>query len=303
MNKITQETINLIAELKAQGFSSRMIAETLGIGKSTVNDNYNSRILPNGPRKLFIDLETAAAKVYTFGRWKQNIGQDNIAQEGGYILCASYRTDTDGKIRTLAATPKEAIQGDDGRIVEGIYKLYENADVSISHNALGFDHKVIQTRGIANGLGALPKVKVLDTLVMAKRHMRLPSNRLDSIGEYFNLGRKVKHEGIKLWIEVQEGNKEAMKRMQEYCEQDVNLLYNVYCKLQALGHRELNSALYYSDDAVHCPTCGSTDLTATGRSVYTTLSEFAEVKCNECGAIHRTRTNLADRSKLKLQAL
>ena len=79
------------------GFSGRKIAKMLDLSKSGVND-YLRTLIENdctqienvkGPRILIIDVETAAATAMTFGRFKINLSQDNIVDEGGWILCAS----------------------------------------------------------------------------------------------------------------------------------------------------------------------------------------------------------------------
>lgn len=318
MKSTPQELVDLIVELKNQGLSSRQIAEALDIGKSTVNDVYNrevssiieaeiaaseAEIAPTRtPRIAVVDVETSAAKVYCFGRFKQNIGQANVSEEGGKILVGCWRWLGEDTVHSAYMTPKEIAAGNDNNVVRALYKVYEEADAVIMHNAKNFDHKVIQTRGIANGGGTLPPTKVIDTLEMAKRKMRLPSNRLDSIGAYFNLGRKQDNSGIRLWIDVQEGNEEKMQEMVQYCQQDVNLLYDVYMKLRCLGHAgtNFNAGHYYEDAQVHCKVCGSSDLVLTEKKVYTALQEFNEIVCLSCGASQRTRINLTTKEKKEL---
>lgn len=324
--KHSQETIDKVIALKAEGLSSRAIGAILGIGKSTVNDIYNRTtnaelidwewdaevstpeynpenvaFKKKGPRILVLDLETAASTVMTFGRYNINLSQDNIVTEGGWILCASWRWFGSPTTFSLALTPNEIKQQDDGRIVAELFELYEQADAILAHNSLGFDHKVVQTRALYHGFPALPVVKVLDTLALAKKNLKLPSNKLDSIGEYFNLGRKLSTGGITLWKEVQSGDEEAMKKMQLYCMQDVELLYDVYVKIRQAGKAgsDFNAALYFDDGEKRCRTCGSTDLVETGRKITTSVSTFEEVRCNCCGSVHRTRKSTTSKEKSK----
>jgi ribosomal protein S27E len=92
-----------------------------------------------------------------------------------------------------------------------------------------------------------------------------------------------------------------MKDMVTYCEQDVDLLYDIYLRTRQLGRAgsDFNAALYYDDDQTRCRVCGSTDVEHTGRNVSTSVSIFAEVRCNDCGALHRTRTTVASKEKRK----
>lgn len=299
----TLEQEKQIRELNSKGCSSRFIASQLNISKSGVNyflarDNITPSVSKE-PRILVFDLETAASVALTFGRFKVNLGQDNIVTEGGWILCASYRWLGEDKVKSIYLSPDEISKQDDSRIVATFWELYEEADAVVAHNAQQFDHKVLQSRVAFNGFTPLPTVKVLDTLVLAKKHLRLPSNKLDSIGEYFNLGRKVPHSGISLWKSVQEGDKEAMKKMVEYCEQDTELLTEVYLHLRSFGHAgsDFNAALYHDDGKTRCRRCGSEHVHPTGRSSNTGLSVFNEFRCDDCGAVQRDRVSTTTKAK------
>jgi hypothetical protein len=306
--KYDNPTKNAIDDLASRGFSGRGIAAALNLSKSGVNE-YLKRSQKgndctqkeNGPKILVLDVETAAAVALAFGRFKVNLSQDHILKEGGYILCASWRWLDSAVTENVSLTPEEVLDGDDSRIVEKIVELLDEADAIVAHNGLSFDHKVVQTRATANGFPKLPTVKVLDTLLLAKRYLRLPSNRLDSIGEYFGLGRKIDTGGIKLWAGVQSGDEQAMQDMVSYCDQDVDLLHSIYLRLRHLGTagNAFNSALYYTDDKVRCTVCGSDDVEATGRVTHTSVNSYEEYFCNDCGALHRSRKPLTDAAKRK----
>lgn len=302
MIKYDKNITDAIDQLKLSGWSGRAIANQLQLSKSGVNEYLNrSKKLRNGPRILVLDVETAATLAYVFGRFDINIGQNNVVNEGGWILCVSYRWLGSGMTQSLALTPAEIRKGKDSRIVKALWDLYEEADAIVAHHGKAFDNKVIQARAIANGLPPLPTVKVLDTKLLAKKYMKLPSNKLDSIGEYFGLGRKLDTGGIDLWVRVQSGDVNAMNEMLVYCEQDVNLLYEIFVKLRKLGQAgdTINAGLYYDDDVMRCGVCGSSDVETTGRTVKTSVSSFDEYRCNECGAVHRGRTSSVKPAKRK----
>lgn len=288
-----------ILQCSAEGMSSRQVANFLNVSKSSVNDIIRRKKEQYGPRILLLDLETSAALVYCFGRFDVNISQDHVVEEGGKVLVASYSWFGSGKVESIYMTKVEIASGNDKRCIEKLYELYSQADAIVAHNAKRFDHKMLQTRGIFHGLGKLPTVKVIDTLQIAKQHLRLPSNKLDSIAAYFGLGRKIDTGGISLWAEVQQGSAEAMKQMKEYCEQDVVLLGEIFEKFLMLGVTGYNAALYFADEVARCKVCGSDDLEDTLRSVYTATSEYSEIKCNSCGAVHRTKINTLSKSKRK----
>lgn len=297
--------IEAILEQKNQGLSSRQIANNLGIGKTSVNkyvaltQQKRETAEPLKLRIAVLDIETSASKVYCFGRFDQNITQNAVAEEGGKILVACWKWLGDTEVQRLYMTPTEIANQDDSSIVAILYDLYEKADAIVMHNGKKFDHRMIQTRGIYHGYGVLPSVKIIDTLQMVKQHLRLPSNKLDSIGAYFNLGRKIDTGGIELWVQVQEGDMKAMQEMVTYCVQDVELLEDAYLSLRGLSVVGFNAALYYNDNVERCKCCGSDHLVDTGRYLYTLLGKYKEVGCNDCGAIQRKRTleNTKDKRK------
>lgn len=314
--KHSDTIVEQVVRMVGAGISSRQVAQELGIGKSTVNDIWNRWIRDpkpfynpdevafkktEGPKILVFDTETAAATALTFGRFKVNLSQDNILDNGGWLLCSCWRWLGSNITESIHLTPEEVLNKDDSRIVAKLFELYEEADAVLAHNSIGFDHRVVQTRAVYNGFPPLPQVKVLDTLQLVKRYLKLPSNRLDAIGEFFGLGRKLSTGGISLWRKVQEGDEQAMEQMVEYCLQDVDLLYEVYLRTRQLGRAgsDFNAALYYNDDLVRCRVCGSSEVEATGRTIETALNAFDEVRCNECGAVHRHRTAKTTKEKRK----
>jgi transposase-like protein len=317
--KLNPKIIELILAYADAGFSSRRIAGIVGVSKSTVNNyiaanalselfkpEFNFNRLPElqyhpdevafkkskqGPRVLLFDLEVAGDIGLFFGRRKINISQDAIVTKGGYILCASWKYLGDSSVQSIHLTQDEVLSGDDFRITQKLYDLYSDADAVLCHNSKGYDHKVVQSRGAYWDMPALPTVKVLDTLELTRKNLRLPSNKLDSIAAYFNLPLKLDHSGISLWVNVQSGDEVAMQNMVEYCRQDVVVLEAVWNKLKQVGKAgsDFNAALYFSDEVVRCRTCGSENVEKTGRTSSTSSSVYDEYQCGDCGSVHRNK--------------
>lgn len=325
--KLDPKTIELILAYSEAGMSSRNIASVVNVSKSTVNNYVAASALnqkfkhylsksdadtklqydPNevafkrkqGPKILVWDCETAPALAYAFGRWKQNIGQDNIVKEGGWIICASYKWLGEDETHLIYDTD-DIMNGVDDYVTAHLLQLYNEADAVVAHNALGFDHKVLQARCLVNQMEPLPSVKVLDTLQMAKKHFRLPSNKLDSIAELLGIGRKQSTGGIRLWIDTMDGDMDQLTKMLEYCKQDTSLLEEVYLRLRTFGTASnFNAANYYDDNEERCGICGSADLEDTGRFTFTDVSKFKEIRCSNCGGIHRKRQALNSKEKRK----
>lgn len=303
----TAEQKQQIESMHNAGMSGRKIAKALGLSKSGVNyalgqlevEGYSGRKpkqvetkSKQGPKILLLDYETAGELVLTFSRFKQSFGNSSVIKRGGNILCAAYKWVGEEQIYSIAATPEECIVGDDSRIVAHMWELYEQADAVCAHNSQGFDHKVLRGRVAINGFPDLPTVKVLDTLVQAKKAFKLPSNSLETIALYFGLETKLAHSGKDLWIRVQSGDEAAMQEeMLPYCIQDVNVLSQVFDKIRSFGNlgSNFNAGLYYDDGKMHCRSCGSTDVAPTGRDVYTDVTAWSEYRCGSCGSVHRSR--------------
>jgi hypothetical protein len=198
----------------------------------------------------------------------------------------------DEEPKSLWLTPEELEVEDDSRLVAELYDLYTTADAICAHNSTSYDHKVTQTRCAVHGMPKLSSVKVLDTLLLAKRNLRLPSNSLDSVADYFGLGRKIQTSGMSLWKSVQHGCEESMKDMVDYCKQDTKLLKEVYLRLRNVGKAgQTFSYGLYSEQDNCCPLCGSTNISLTGRTIKTQVSKYEEYVCNNCGNIARGRVN------------
>lgn len=303
--KLNQETIAAILSLSKSGRSSRQIAEALCIGKSTANDHISKAnresvgLMKTGARILVYDLETAPALAYTFGRFKVNIGQANIYQEGGWIICASYKWLGEDDTYVIYST-SDITDANDISVVAKLWELFNEADAVVAHNNLSFDFKMLQARCLVNHLPPLPAVKVLDTLQMAKKNFRLPNNKLESVAALLGLGEKESTGGISLWIDTMQGDQVQLDNMLNYCLKDTLLLEKVYLNLRSFGlASNFNAANYFEDDTERCPVCGSDDLAETGRVAYTDVSSFPEVRCMGCGAIHRKRKAINSKEKRK----
>jgi transposase-like protein len=298
-NPHNQKILKQMLKLNHQGLSSRKIAEKLGVSKSSVNTNLK-RLSNQSPtaKYLFLDIETAPDIAVTFKRFKANLNQDNILQDGGTILSISWRWLGEDKAQGVALTPQEALDVNDKRLCAILYGLIEQADVVIGHNIDNFDLPCIKARLVINRFAAPKKVKTIDTLKIA-RQMRFPSNRLGSLGVILGEGDKASHSGISTWIGCLAGNQSSLDEMLVYNIEDVDLLYRVYMRLRNHDSRPLNAGLFTLDEKVMCPVCGSHEVEETGNTVYTTVNEFKEYECNDCGSRSRSRTAVSTKQKRK----
>lgn len=298
------DTQNAILAMSKKQLSGRHIARLLDVSKSGVNyflGRQEEEEMPKsqGPKILLFDLETSAALVYAFGRHKQYINQDAVYKEGGRILMASYRWLHEKETHILV-DKAQIKQGLDFNVTLALWELFSEADAVVAHNGRNFDVKMLEAACLRNDIMTLPTVHILDTLEIAKKKFRLPSNKLDSLGAFIQAGRKVSHSGIDLWVKVQQGDEDAIAEMVEYCIQDTELLHEVFIWLRSRGLVSgFNAANYYDDNKTRCKTCGSEDLEYTGRMVTTPTGKFKEIRCNTCNSVQRNKTDYNSRDKRK----
>lgn len=241
---------------------------------------------------LFIDIETAPSKGYYWSRYNNNVSQNQVISEG-YILCYAYKwlgepvqSDSLPKYKYLYSKDHE----NDYELVYSIRELLNQAEVVIAHNGDKFDRKKINTRLVFHDMQPILPYRSVDTLKIARGMFKFPSNRLDDLGAYLGLGRKIDTGGFELWVKCMDGNQEAWNNMVTYCENDVELLERVYLKLRTWDKKHPNMGVYYDDGKMHCTVCGSTDLERSER-VYTNSSAFSGWVCKNCGHHNRDRIN------------
>lgn len=246
-------------------------------------------------RILFFDIETAPTRASVWGRWKQNVGLNQVLSEG-YVLCYAAKW-LGTKNVFLDALPfykdykNKKFKENDYNVVRSLWNLLDQADIVIAHNAARFDVPLMNSRFVFWGMTPPSPYKVVDTLLIARGVFKFPSNSLDSLGAYLKVGRKIHNTGMDLWNRCIDRDKEAWKEMLEYNDGDVVLLEKVYMKLRAWDKKAPNVAVYTDDTTARCTVCGSEDLIAGSFPVYTNLSSFASYSCNNCGHWNRGRSN------------
>lgn len=179
------------------------------------------------PKVLVYDIETSygIAKAWRPG-YRISLRYDSFITHGK-IICVSYKWLGEDEVHTLRWDSNQ----DDKLLVENFIKVLNEADFSVAHYGDNFDIKTLKTRAIYHDIKTHPTYTTVDTVKIARSYFKFPSNRLDDIGDYLGLGRKIKTD-FSLWDRViLERCPEAMEEMIKYCEQDVFLLEAVYEKL------------------------------------------------------------------------
>lgn len=283
-----------------RGFSSREISSNTGVSKSAINYFLNGRFdnePDETPRILFLDVETSADIVATFGRRDVSITESHIVKQGNELISAAWTWNDSQRIQSAKSKflDFEIDNSSEILLLEKLVAQLEKSDTVVIHNA-PFDLGTIQHRMLYYGMGKIPTVKVTDTLRLARKYLKLRSNKLESIAKYFGLDEKMTNSGMELWIRTQRGDKSAMKDMLEYNKQDVVVLREIHKKFQSINN-SLNLGLLLDNADLTCTSCGSTNVENTGRKIHTGVNSVDEYKCNDCGSRMKGRKSTLDKSR------
>lgn len=228
---------------------------------------------------VFLDIETAPSLGYVWGKWKQNVID---FEKNWYILSFAYKWLGENEVHTfgLIDYPSYKIDKEDDRsLVADLWKILDEADIVIAHNGDDFDLPKTNTRFITHGMKPPSPYRTVDTLKIARRVFKFDSNKLDELGRYLGVGRKLPHTGFHLWHGCMTGVPESWKLMKEYNGQDVILLEQVYFLMRpwAVNHPQVNQ----EGATKNCPKCGSNRVHSRGWS-YTALRKKQRYQCQEC---------------------
>lgn len=239
---------------------------------------------------LILDIETAPMLVYTFDLFDQNIGINQI-KEDGYILSWAAKWDGDDKIHYMSVR--------DGRkkMIKGMHKLLDEADIVVHFYGSRFDVPHLNSEFLLNGLPPPSPYKQVDMKLKVQQKFKFPSYKLQYVARRFGIGKKVEHEGFDLWLKVMDGDKDAWKRFQAYNIHDVVLTEGVYHKMLGYIDGHPNMGMYTDCPDMHCTNCGDSDFQRRGFH-RTTVGKYQRYQCKGCGKYTHDGKNLAKGKKV-----
>ena len=225
------------------------------------------------PNILFFDIETKPILSYTWGLYEQNVIS---VKEHACLLCFAYKW-SGGKIKVKGLVDCKNKKSD-RELIKDIWDLFDKADIIVAQNGDEFDFKRTNARFSYYKFPPPSPYKTIDTLKQARKHFGFPSNRLDDLGEYLSLGRKIKHEGIEMWLGCMAGEKKWWDKMKKYNKQDVKLLEKVYLRIRPYIKNPPNLSVFLG---LVCPKCGSKDLQLRGMA-HTQGGTYQRFYCKNC---------------------
>lgn len=243
------------------------------------------------PKILLFDVETAPLTGYLWSRWNQNLSLDATISEW-FMLCWSAKWLYSNNLISCRLTSEEALAEDDSRIIEELWRLINEADIVIAHNAKQADIKWMNTRFVVHGLAPPKPYHVIDTLEVAKKNFGFSSNKLDALAGYFGIEHKL-DTNFQLWKDCMHGKEEALEYMEKYNRIDVEILESVYIALRPWIKNHPNMGNLITSEAPCCSCCASKNIELIpNKHYYTSIGKYELFRCKDCGGVSRGRVNL-----------
>lgn len=258
-------------------------------------------------KRLIFDIEVSP-NIGWF--WKpehyMRVYHDNIILEGS-IICICYKWAHEKTVHSLTWDKKH----NERKMLLQFIKVMNEADELVTHNGDKFDIVWVRTRCFVNNVPMMPNYVSIDTYKEAKHGFNFMSNKLSHIAKVCGLGEKMDTGGAKLWKQVLMGETElenrdfwkrlllgnnpaALRKMVNYCKQDVRLLERVWDKMNPY----LKAKSHFGLASDTCPECGSSNLI---RNKYRTTAggtKQVTLQCKDCGKYHTVPLSKLTRPKI-----
>lgn len=253
-----------------------------------------------GPRLLFIDIETSPNSAHVWGLFKQTVSLSQL-MDSSRVMCWAAKwygkkgIEFHSEVDEGPASPHFAM-------IKKAWEVLDAADWVCHYNGRKFDIPTLNKEFLHYDLPPPSPYKQIDLLSTARTQFRLPSNKLDYLAQFLGLKGKVKHEGHELWVKCMAGDKAAWKTMKKYNCQDTKLLESVYDRLLPWIPRHPNAGLYVDLAKPVCPKCGSTHLQKRGTTpaaLPTGLQIYQRFQCQGCSSWSRSRQPLIPKEDRK----
>lgn len=254
------------------------------------------RVIDSQARILTFDIETQRGIVETFSLFSKYTHMNRVLVPAR-ILCFSARWRGEGKDIFHAAWDEDAQHhvktAQYEKMMRAIWKLLDAADIVVTYNGDRFDLQWVEAECARLGMGRPAPYKSVDLMKIVKRRFKagMMSMKLEWSARHWLHDGKVAHGGGDLWHTIRHGTaaerRAAQKVMREYCIHDVVLTERLLD--EHLPWTGLNIALYRDadDELLRCTKCGSTNVHATRKKVYTSAYAYQAYKCKDCGSVSR----------------
>jgi hypothetical protein len=248
--------------------------------------------MSNEPRILIYDIETAPDIGYTWSKWNTNILDFS---SDWYMLSFAWKWLGEKETYVLALPDYAGYKKNmhnDYELVSDLWKLFDQADITVSHNGKRFDKGKSHARMIFHGFLPPAPHKEIDTLEVARKEFRFTSNSLKDIAKYLKLPNlKMDPGNFSTWLGCMTGDMKCWAIMKKYNKQDVIVEEQLYLRMLPWINGHPNIALL-ADKPDACPKCGAEgkdNMISNGYRYYA-VTRRRQYQCKTCGGYSLSRT-------------
>ena len=287
--------------------TNREIAETLGCSRRTVRRVAGPQSKRKGvddirmPRILLFDIETLPMECYIWQLFKNVVMPHQMIKDWS-MLTWSAKWLFEDTIMSDSVSGAEAVDREDLSILVTLWSLLDQADIVIAHGAHRFDIPRSNARFMHYGMMPPSPYQVIDTLTSLKKVSWPSSYKLEFINKFLQLEQLKGSSNFGMWKRAAKGDDKAIEEMLVYNQQDVVALEDLYLRIRPWIKSHPNVGTYLESDEPVCPNCGNENLIWNG-SYHTPAGRYQAFRCENCGAIGRSRFSDLDKESRKLLCL
>ena len=166
--------------------------------------SFQGEIVPQVPKILLLDLETAPIQALIWSLWQKYIDKSAIEKDVS-ILSFTAKWLFSPSLVSVTVTPEEAHERHDGTIIGKLWELFDEADIIVAHNGNKFDLRVANARFILNQYAPPMPYRTVDTYKVCAKQFMFSSYKLDYLNKIFHLTRKAES-SFQLWKDCVSGD-------------------------------------------------------------------------------------------------
>lgn len=235
---------------------------------------------------LIYDIErmkgSAAVEFWSLSDFKnRRIHADDVTA-WPRTICVAYRFLGDTETQF-------ASEWDDGHrgMHKRIWQAFNDADITVGHNAKAFDEKHLNTGWRDLGMKPPSPSKAIDTLTAARSRFGDESKTLDALCQRIGLGGKTDRYDVEVARAACDGDKTAQDKIQAYNVGDIDATEALYVTLLPWIRSHPHVAPNAAADKQTCPRCASDRVKRDG-SWTVAVNTYRKYRCLDCGGPWKT---------------
>jgi uncharacterized protein YprB with RNaseH-like and TPR domain len=171
----------------------------------------------------------------------------------------------------------------DKALLEAVYDTLAEADGWITWYGKGFDEKFLQSRYLYHKLPILPPVYHIDGWATARSKLKIHSNRLKSVQDFFGIKDGKTALLPEMWQDARAGGIYGLSYVAKHNVKDVIVLEKAYLRLRPLISNHPNWNHWVKGSKMVCPICGGPMYFKPGEFHYTKRAVNRLGHCLKCG--------------------